>query len=155
MRLSLHGITVTSACVFRDVLLQTFFKAELAKHFDEASMASIISSKRQLTFFLSYMARAAEFWDSNTTLKTNQFELHSGSVWFEQMIMRSMDLCNKELRGNWRSFPHQFLILLGEQIQMLSSYGVTGFHAANSTAAAFRVGRRGSILPNPDGGPLR
>ena len=133
--------------------MQAFFREKLAPFFDAGSFDAITSSKRQLTYFLSYMASAASFWDTAEALRTNQFNVHVGSVLFEQMIMRSLDLCNKELRGNWRSFPHQFLILLDNVMQLLSSYNVKGFQGAEG-GPVFRAGKRGRVLPDPDGGHL-
>jgi hypothetical protein len=71
------------------------------------------------------------------------------------MIMRGLDLCNKTLRGNWRSFPHQFLILLQGDIMLLSSYGVQGFQGASDSGPVFRAGKRGRLLPDSGGKGMR
>ena len=71
------------------------------------------------------------------------------------MIMRGLDLCNKTLRGNWRSFPHQFLILLRGDILLLSSYGVQGFQGTSDSGPVFRAGKRGRLLPDVDEKPMR
>lgn len=137
------------------LLSQPFFHTKLAQHIESDQLQSIIASKRQLTYFLSYMARAAAFWDSCQMLRFNVYEIHLGSVLFEQMIMRSLDLCNKELRGNWRKFPHQFLILLNGNMELLSSYGAKGFESSDGAdGPVFRRGKRGALIPSPAGAPL-
>lgn len=65
--------------------MQGFFERELAPFFEPGAFDSVMASKRQMTFFLSYMARAATFWDSSPGLNRNTFELHQGSVLFEQV----------------------------------------------------------------------
>jgi len=67
------------------------------------------------------------------------------------MIMRCLDLCNAQLRGDWKSFPHQFLVLLDNQIQLLTAFGTGDFSSAE---AAVRPGLRGRVLPSVDGSPL-
>lgn len=138
-----------SRCCFSQELFR-----ELAKHFDDANMASISGSKRQMTYFLSYLSRAAEFWSTTPGLTSNVFQVHLGSVLFEQMIMRCMDLCNRKLRSDWRSFPHQFLLLLEGELQLLSSMNVAGFEAPGGSATGFRSGRRGQVLPHAEGAAL-
>lgn len=62
------------------------------------------------------------------------------------MIMRSLDLCNKSLREDWQSFPHQFLILLQEELKLITCGGGDGDR---------RKGPRGSRLKalNPSAPP--
>lgn len=66
-----------------NLFLQAFFKEELAPHFDPGALDSVTASKRQMTFFLSYMARVAAFWEASDGLSRNVFDLHQGSVLFE------------------------------------------------------------------------
>lgn len=66
-------------------LLQSFFETELVNHFDPARIAKITQSKRQLTYFLSYLSRIAFYWDSCKLLKMNVHEAHYGSILFEHV----------------------------------------------------------------------
>jgi len=67
-----------------------------------------------------------------------------------QLILRALDLCDRELRREWKTFPHLFLMLLDEEFSLLSAFGMHGFGDGS------RVGMRGSIIPShrPDTGRL-
>lgn len=62
-----------------------------------------------------------------------------------QIVLRSLDLCNSELRRNWRSFPHQFLLLLDGVLGLLTS--------VLSTSDCVRPGIRGELKAHPEGDP--
>lgn len=62
-----------------------------------------------------------------------------------QLVFRCLDLCDNELRRDWKRFPHQFLILLKDQINILTSARAPGFNLAPEP----RRGQRGSIQPRP------
>ena len=68
-------------------LVQTFFKNTLASHFPPHSFDSVLASKRQMTFFLSYVARVATFLSKYDQFTDNQKMLHMGSVYFEQVCV--------------------------------------------------------------------
>lgn len=76
-----HGVSSIIHCY----LLQSFFETELVNHFDPARIAKITQSKRQLTYFLSYLSRIAFYWDSCKLLKMNVHEAHYGSILFEHV----------------------------------------------------------------------
>ena len=57
----------------------------LANHFPPKTFDSVLASKRQITYFLSYIARAAAFWSKCPGLIKNEVMVHQGSVFFEQV----------------------------------------------------------------------
>ena len=66
---------------------QKFFHTELVRHIDPELVAQVTGSKRQLTYFLSYLARIAAFWSATDALITNLLDMHMGSVLFEQVCV--------------------------------------------------------------------
>lgn len=128
--------------------LQRFVSSELAKHLRPGSIEKIAGSKRQLTFFLSYMSHVAAFWSATVGLRSNETVMHLGSVLFEQLIIRSIDLCDAELRKNWKEFPHQFLVLLDNELRLLTTLGLEGF----GHAEGYHRGIRGKLVPDRPGG---
>ena len=65
--------------------------------------------------------------------------------------MRALDLCDKTLRKNWRKFPHQFVVLAGGSLHLISSFDVQGFSVPGTADAEFRAGKRGRLERTPDG----
>jgi len=126
--------------------VQQFFVEELSKWFSPALMSTLASSKRQMTCFLSYMANVAKFWHDTVFLTSNTLQLHLGSTLFEQMVMRALDLCDRELRRDWKTFPHQFLMLLNSELLLLTAFGMHGF--VGGVMDGSRKGLRGTMTPS-------
>lgn len=98
------------------------------------------SSKRQLTFFLSYMVRPSEYLQEY--LQFNETHLTRGSILFEQLLRRSLELCDRRLLGSWALSPQRFIILRSMHLSLLHASQHFGYQAE-----AFPPGQRGRIVP--------
>lgn len=63
------------------------------------------------------------------------------------MMYRCLDLCDGDLRKNWRNFPHQFLILLEDRMQLLTSMEKSRFEEGGI------VRSRGHLVPDYEVSP--
>jgi hypothetical protein len=110
---------------------------------DSEVWRSVVASKRLLTYFLSFVARTAAFLIDAPEVRYNEVYLRRGSVLLEAMLRRSLDLSNRRLRSEWHTFPHQFIVLRGGTLQILSGSRILGYADAMDCLML----RRGRILP--------
>jgi hypothetical protein len=105
-----------------------------------STKAEIMPNKRQLIHFLSFFARTAGHFPNVT--RYNEERLYFGSIVFEQMLRRSLDMCSSLLRSDWSKYPHRFLMLEdGMTLRLLTPGTMFGGEQAH-----FR-GHRGSLFP--------